>query len=112
MQQLVYGERVARTVRLQRAAAEKAAAEACSERLAAGGASTQGALCPTSPAKYAGALRACRVHVSAGLLEGVRTTCVPTARERGLESSCSECVQLAGHLPSQVVQRGCPREVN
>lgn len=47
MQQLVYGERVARTVRLQRAAAEKAAAEACSERLAAGGASTQGALCPT-----------------------------------------------------------------
>lgn len=43
MQQLVHGERVARAVRLQRAAADKAAAEARSERLAAGGAASQGA---------------------------------------------------------------------
>ncbi|KAK9839654.1 hypothetical protein WJX81_003584 [Elliptochloris bilobata] len=42
LQQLVHGERMARAVRLQRAAAEKAAAEARCERLAAGGASSQG----------------------------------------------------------------------
>ena len=45
MQQLVHGERMARAVRLQRAAADKAAAEARSERLAAGGAASQGAPC-------------------------------------------------------------------
>ena len=45
MQQLVHGERVARAVRLQRAAADKADAEARSERLAAGGVISRGAPC-------------------------------------------------------------------